>query len=232
MSEAEQDEAPQQVAELTAELTEVRKKRDQFAAQNARVTDNLRKAIEERDSALANVESLRFEYLAAKETANANSDNAAALREQVAGMDVALRDMTAQWDHAKAQWEECYEDRGRQATVLREHLAEVAALREQLAEMTASRNNFERLCREWRIEFDAISAKKDGLQVQLSQWQVGHDAVKEELARSKEEVDMFEQENTYLRDTIQQLRAKQVHDDLPGILCAIQLAAQQARELI
>jgi len=143
-----------------------------------------------------------------------------------------LRDMTAQRDHAKAQWEECCEDRSRQVTVLRKHLAETAAMREQLAEMTASRDNFERLCKEWRIEFDAISAKKDDLQVQLGQWQVGHDAVKEGLAQAKEAADMFEAENTYLKDTIQKLRAKQIHDDLPGILMVIQRTAEQARELI
>jgi len=239
MSEAEQDEASQQVAELLVELTDVRKKHDQLDVQNLRVTDNLRKAIEERDKAVSQLESLRVEYLAAKESANTNSDNA-------------------------------------------------AALIEQLAEMTASRNNFERLCKEWRIEFNAINAKKDSLQVQLSQWQIGHDAIKkqlqqmtaerdaaladvrlqlaarsviiaerdaaerertesraevvqlraerdavsEQLARCKEEVDMFKDENDSLRDFIQKLRAKQVHDNLPGLLLAIQLAAEQARELI
>jgi chromosome segregation ATPase len=133
-----------------------------------------------------------------------------------------LQDMTAERDAAKAQWEECCEDRSRQVT----------ALREQLANMTASRNNLERFCKEWRIEFDALNAKKDGLQVELSQWQVGRDAVKEELAQAKEAADMFEAENTYLKDTIQKLRAKQIHDDLPGILMVIQRTAEQARELI
>jgi chromosome segregation ATPase len=138
----------------------------------------------------------------------------------------ALQRDVGQWraerDHATAQWEECCEDRSRQ----------VAALREQLAEMTTSRDNFERLCKEWRIEFDAISAKKDDLQAELSQWQVGHDAVKEELAQAKEAADMFEAENTSLQDTVRQLRARQIHDDLPGLLKAIQAAAEQARELI
>jgi chromosome segregation ATPase len=165
-----------------------------------------------------------------------------------------LRDMTAQRDHAKAQWEECCEDRSRlngsanrivqQLQTERDHAKaqlkeccedrsrQVTALREQVVEMTASRDNFERLCKEWRIEFDTLSAKKDGLQVQLSQWQAGHDFIKEQLAQAKESADTFEAENTSLRDTIQKLRAKQVHDDLPGILCAIQLAAEQARELI
>jgi chromosome segregation ATPase len=212
----------------------------------------------------------------------------------------ALQRDVGQWraerDHATAQWEECCEDRGRQVT----------SLREQLAEMTTSRDNFERLCKEWRIEFDAISAKKDDLQVQLSQWQVGHDVMKEQLQQMVAErdavkevngsqfrmvqalqrdvsqlqaeweaahktaasahqdflqmvdqrdaarkfaddtqvelrrcrvehnaaADMFEAENTYLKDTIQKLRAKQIHDDLPGLLKAIQAAAEQARELI
>jgi chromosome segregation ATPase len=222
MSEAEQIETPQQVAELTEQLAHVRAKRDQLDAQNLRVTDNLRRTIEERDKAVTQLESLRAEYLAAAVAANTNSDKAAALQEQVEKMDVALRDMTAERDYATAQWEECCEDRGRQVT----------SLREQLAEVTASRDNFERLCKEWRIEFDAINAKKDGLQVELSQWQVGHDAVKEELAQAKESADMFAAENTSLQDTVRQLRARQIHDDLPGILMVIQLAAEQARELI
>ena len=145
--------------ELTAELAEVRKKRDELQAMNLRVTDNLRKTTEGRDSAVAQLESLRAEYLAVKEAANTNSDNAAALREQVAGLDVALRDMTARRDKASAHWVECCEDRSRHVT----------SLREQLAEMTTSHDNFERLRKEWRIEFDALAAKKDDLQAQLSQ---------------------------------------------------------------
>jgi uncharacterized coiled-coil DUF342 family protein len=201
MSEAEQNETPQRTedewVELEEELAEMRKKRDQLDAQNLRVTDNLRRTIEERDTAvkmtaavqcqvaslqeqLRGMAALRAEYLATKEAANTNSDNA-------------------------------------------------ASLREQLAEMTASRDKFEQLCKEWRIEFDALNAKKDGLQVELGQWQVGYDAIKEQLVQAKERSDMFEAENTSLRDTIQQLRAKQVHGDLPGLLMAIQLAAEQAR---
>jgi len=201
MSEAEQNETPQRTedewAELESELAEIRKKRDQLDAQNLRVTDNLRRTIEERDTAvkmtaavqcqvaslqeqLRGMAALRAEYLAAKEAANTNSDNA-------------------------------------------------AALREQLAEMTASRDKFEQLCKEWRIEFDALNAKRDRLQVELSRWQVGHDAIKEQLVQAKERSDMLEAENTSLRDTIQQLRAKQVHGDLPGLLMSIQLATEQAR---
>jgi hypothetical protein len=65
-----------------------------------------------------------------------------------------------------------------------------------------------------------------------SQWQVEHDAAREGLAQAKEVADMFAAENTSLQDTVRQLRVKQVHDDLPGILRAIQLAVEQARELI
>ena len=187
MSESEQTEAPQRTedewVELTSELAEVRKKLARLDSQNLRVTDNLRRTIEEREQAVAQLESLRAEYLAAKESVNTNSDKA-------------------------------------------------AALREQLVEMTTSRDNFERLCKEWRIAFDALSAKKEGLQVQLSQWQVEQDAAKEELAQAKEAADMFKQENASLQDTVCQLRAKQVDADLPGILMVIQAAAQQARELI
>ena len=228
-----------------------------FQIQVASLQEQLQEVTLQRDNASANVDSLRAEYRKAKEAANTNSDKAAALLEQVAGMNVALNEMreqrnamelnadqmrgsvdaahktaasayqdflqmVAERDAAAAQWEECCEDRSRQ----------VAALREQLVEMTASRDNFERLCKEWRIEFDAISAKKDDLQAQLSQWQVEHDAAREELAQAKEAADMFAAENTSLQDTVRQLRVKQVHDDLPGILRAIQLAVEQARELI
>jgi hypothetical protein len=70
------------------------------------------------------------------------------------------------------------------------------------------------------------------LQRDVSQLQVERDAVSEQLVQAKEVADMFEQENTSLRATVRQLRAKQVHADLPGILCAIRLAVEQARELI
>jgi hypothetical protein len=141
--------------ELETELAEVRKKLDQLDAQNLRVTDNLRRTIEERDKAV---------------------EVTAAFQDQV------------------------------------------ASLQEQLRQMTAER--------------DAARKFADDTLVELGQWQVGHDAVKEELARSKEVADMFEQENILLRDTMQQLRAKQVHDDLSGLLHAIHLAVEQARELI
>jgi chromosome segregation ATPase len=212
MSEEEQAINVSEWKELHSEIEEVREKRDRLQAENNRLKTLMQ--------------------LTRKECEWAKNE---------------LQDMTARRDHAKAQWEECCEDRSRQ----------VAALREQLAEMTTSRDNFERLCKEWRIEFDAISAKKDDLQVELSQWQVGHDVMKEQLQQMVAErdaarkfaddtqvelrrcrvehnaaADMFEAENTYLKDTIQKLRAKQIHDDLPGLLKAIQAAAEQARDLI
>lgn len=145
MSKAEQTEALQQVAEL-------------------------RRTIEERDSALANVESLRAEYLKYKEAANANSDNAAALREQ-------LRQMTVERDAARAKV----------AIVIAERDAAELERTESRAEVV-----------QLRVERDAARKFADDSQVELGQWQVGYDAVKEQLARFKEGADMFEQENTAL----------------------------------
>ena len=229
MSEAEQNETPQRTEdewlELEAELTEVRKKRDQLDAQNLRVTDNLRKAIEERDKALANAESWRVEYLAAKESANTNSDNAAALREQVAEMDVDLRQMRVELDAAELE-----------RTKSRAEVVQLRAERDAVKEVNGSANRMiEALqgdVRHWQAQRDAARKFADDTQVQLSQWQVGHDAIKEELARCKEGTDMLEQENKYLQDTVRELRAKQIHGDLPGLLMSIQLAAEQARLLI
>jgi uncharacterized coiled-coil DUF342 family protein len=264
MSSEKQDETSQQVAELTAELAEVREKRDELQAMNLRVTDNLRRKIEERDNAVAQLESLRAEYLAAKEAANTNSDNAAALREQVAGLDVALRDMTARRDKAAAQWVECCEDRSRHVTSLREQLAEMTAerdklmadLREQLAaksviiaerdaaerertesraevvRLNVGRDNFERLCEEWRIAFDALNAKKDGLQCERDAALAERDATREQLWRAKEVADMLAAENASLQDTIRELSAKQVHVDVPPMLLVIERLAAHARELI
>jgi chromosome segregation ATPase len=205
MSEAEQAINVSEWRELHAELEEVREKRDRLQTENNRLETLMqltRKECDEVKNELRDMTSQRN-----KAAVSAYQD---------------FLQMVAERDHATAQWEECCEDRSRQVT----------SLREQLAEMTTSRDNFERLCKEWRIEFYAINAKKDDLQVQLSQWQVGHDAVKEELAQAKEAADMFEAENASLQDTVRQLRARQIHDDLPGLLMVIQLAAEQARELI
>jgi predicted nucleic acid-binding Zn-ribbon protein len=96
--------------------------------------------------------------------------------------------------------EECCEDRGRQVT----------ALREQLVEMTKSRDNFERLCKEWRIEFDALNAKKDDLQTvnnQLEAWiqmvedlKRGVSQLQQELVNARGLTDVLEQENAELED--------------------------------
>jgi len=163
---------------MVAQLSETKTQRDELQAQNLRMNHNLRKAIEKRDKAVSQLESLRAEYLKYKEAANTNSDNAAALREQV-----QLRQTTAERDAVK-------EANGSQ--------------------------------------FRMVQA----LQRDVSQLQAERDALSEQLTQAKEVADMYEQENTALRDTIRQLRAKQVHDDLPGLLKAIQLAAEQARELI
>ena len=93
--------------------------------------------------------------------------------------------------------------------------------------------------RKMTAERDAARKFADDTQAELSQWQVGHDFIKEQLAQAKEGADMVEKENAALQDTVRHLReqrkailAKQIHDDLPGLLKAIQAAAQQARELI
>ena len=208
MSEAEQNETPQRTedewVELEEELAEVRKKRDQLDAQNLRVTDNLRKTIAEREQAEA---------------------NAAVLREQVAKMNLAFNEMRSQRNAMELSADQMRDsrDEARKATAnVRQQLAEIAAERDAAKEANGS---------QFRM-VQALQRDVSQLQVELSQWQVEHDAVKDELARVKEVADMFEQENTSLQDTVRQLRAKQVHADLPGILMVIQRAAEQARELI
>jgi hypothetical protein len=81
-------------------------------------------------------------------------------------------------------------------------------------------------------ERDAARKFADKLQVDLGYCRCEHDTAREELAQAKEVADMFAAENTSLQDTVRQLRAKQVHTDLSGILMVIQRAAEQARELI
>ena len=208
MSEAEQDETSQRTVEdwndLKAELAEARAKRDQLDAMNLRVTDNLRRTIEEREQAVK---------------------VAAALREQMQILDAALQEMTAQRDTLGQYRDEMRvsRDEARKAT---------AAVRQELAEMAAERDAVKEGNGSLFGMVEELQGNVSGLEVQVSQWQVGHDFIKEQLVQSKEASDMFEAENTALRDTIQQLRAKQIHPDLPGILMVIQLAAEQARELI
>jgi len=208
MSEAEQNETPQRTedewVELEEGLAEARAKRDQLDAQNLRVTDNLRRTIAEREQAEA---------------------NAAVLREQVARMNLALNEMRSQRNAMELSADQMRDsrDEARKATAnVRQQLAEIAAERDAAKEANGS---------QFRM-VQALQRDVSQLQVELSQWQVEHDAVKDELARVKEVADMFEQENTSLQDTVRQLRAKQVHADLPGILMVIQRAAEQARELI
>ena len=76
-------------------------------------------------------------------------------------------------------------------------------------------------------ERDALRHHRDDLQVQLSQCQAECDAIREQLARSKEAAD-----NAAFQGAIRELRAEQMHTDLPGLLAAIQGAAEQARGLI
>jgi chromosome segregation ATPase len=159
----------------------------------------------------------------------------------------ALQRDVGQWraerDHATAQWEECCEDRSRQVTALREQLVEMTAERDTmdryLGQMRDSRDvarkataDVEQDLVKMTAERDAARKFADKLQVDLGYCRCEHDAAREGLAQAKEAADMFAAENTSLQDTVRQLRAKQIHDDLPGILMVIQLAAEQARELI
>jgi uncharacterized coiled-coil DUF342 family protein len=100
----------------------------------------------------------------------------------------------------------------------------VAALREQAAEMTVLREQL----RQMTAERDAARKFADNLQRVIEE----RDAVSEQLARCKEVADILAAENTSLRDTVESLRDKQIHPDLPGLLAAIQRLAEQARELI
>ena len=109
---------------------------------------------------------------------------------------------------------------------------QVMALREQLRQMTAERDAALAKVETVITERDAAERERTESRAEVVQLQADRDAVSEQLARCREDVDVFLGVNTALLDTIRQLRAKQVNDDLPGILCAIQLAVQQARELI
>ena len=219
MSESEQAINVTEWKELHAELEELRDKHGRLQAANNRLNTLIELTRKECDE----VKNELLKMTAERDKATAQWQECCEDRSRLNGSaNRIVRQLQTERDHATAQLKECCEDRSRQVT----------SLREQVVEMTASRDNFERLCKEWRIEFDALSAKKDDLQVQLSQWQVGHDVMKEQLTQAKEAADMFEAENKCLQDTVRQLRAKQIHDDLPGMLKAIQLAVEQARELI
>ena len=145
----------------------------------------------------------------------------------------------SEWKELHSEIEEVREKRDRlQAennrlkTLMQLTRRECEYAKNELVKMTAERDAVKEANGSQFRMVQALQRDVSQLQVELSQWQVGHDAVKEELTQAKEAADMFEAENASLQDTVRQLRAKQVHDDLPGILKAIQLAAEQARELI
>jgi uncharacterized coiled-coil DUF342 family protein len=133
-----------------------------------------------------------------------------------------LRRTTEERDKAKAQLEECCEDRSRLNGSANRM---IEALQGDVRQMTAERDAIKEV-------IGSASRMVQALERDVSQLQVERDAVSKQLAQTKEAADMFEQENKYLQDTIQQLRTKQVHGDLPGLLMSIQLAAEQARLLI
>ena len=231
MSEAEQSETAQQVAELTAELAEVRKKRDQLDAQNLRVTNNLRRTIAERDAGSEQLARCKEEVdtLAAKNALLQGTimDLRAAKSVIVAERDVAERERT----ESRAEVVRLVRLRGERDAALAERDAARKAsseLREQLAEVREKNGRLQAMNNQLAQTIEDMCLE----QRDVSQLQVERDSTREQLARCKEEVDMFEAENTSLRDMVRKLQAKQVHDDLPGILCAIQLAAEQARGLI
>ena len=212
MSESEQAINVTEWKELHAELEEVSDKRNRLQAENNRL-----KALIQ---------------LTQKECDEAKNE---------------LRDMTSRRDHATAQWEECCEDRSRQVAALREQVQQMVAERDAVKEANGSQfrmvqalqRDVSQLQAEWEAAHKtAASAHQDFLQMvaQRDAARKFADDTQVELRRCRVEhnaaADMFEAENTYLKDTIQQLCAKQIHDDLPGMLKAIQLAVEQARELI
>jgi uncharacterized coiled-coil DUF342 family protein len=126
---------------------------------------------------------------------------------------------------------------------VRQELARTTAERDAVEEANGRKflmvQSLQRDVSQLQAERDAVKEANgsqfrmvQALQRDVSQLQAERDALSEQLTQAKEVADMFQQENAALQDTIRQLRAKQIHDDLPGILMVIQLAAEQARELI
>jgi chromosome segregation ATPase len=231
MSEAEQSETAQQVAELTAELAEVRKKRDQLDAQNLRVTNNLRRTIAERDAGSEQLARCKEEVdtLAAKNALLQGTimDLRAAKSVIVAERDVAERERT----ESRAEVVRLVRLRGERDAALAERDAARKAsseLREQLAEVREKNGRLQAMNNQLAQTIEDMCLE----QRDVSQLQVERDSTREQLARCKEEVDTLAAENTSLRDTMESLRHKQIHPDLPGLLAAIQAATGQARELI
>jgi uncharacterized coiled-coil DUF342 family protein len=176
--------------EMVAQLAEVRAKRDQLQQMNLRVTDNLKRTIEERDKAVAEVESLRAEYLKHKEMANVSSDQAASLREQ-------LQEIRAQRDRLGR-----YRDEARKAA------ADLQAELERVKENCGMANRM------------------------IEALQGDCDAAREDLAHAKEAADMWRQEAEQLQDTVHKLQLRQIPGELRGMLQAIHILSEQARELI
>ncbi len=215
--------------ELHAELEEVREKRDRLQAENNRLKALIELTRKECDEARGELRDMTAERDNAsaqwQECCEDRSRQVAALREQVQVLDAALQEMRAQRDTF-----EQYRDQMRDSRDAARKASSEA--QEQLRQMTAERDAVKEANGSQYRMVQALQGDVSDLEVQVSQWQVGHDAIREQLAQAKEGADMFEQENAALQDTIRQLRAKQIHDDLPGILMVIQRAAEQARELI
>jgi chromosome segregation ATPase len=145
----------------------------------------------------------------------------------------------SEWKELHAELEEVREKRNRLQTennrlkaLIQLAQKEWDEAKNELRDMTAERDAVKEASGSQFRMVQALQRDVSQLQVELSQWQVGHDAASEQLAQAKEAADMFEQENASLQDAVRQLRAKQIHADLPGILMVIHAAAQQARELI
>jgi len=240
MSESEQAINVSEWKELHAELEEVSDKRNRLQTENNRLKALMQLTQRECDE----VKNGLLKMTAERDHAAAQWEECCEDRSRLNGSaNRIVQQLQTERNHAAAQLKECCEDRSRQVTALREQLAEMTA---GLAEMTSHRDTFwnqrdglSAALREMTAERDAVKEANgsqfrmvQALQRDVSQLQVERDAVSEQLAQANEAADMFEAENTYLRDTIQKLRAQQIHDDLPGILCAIQLAVEQARALI
>ena len=165
----------------------------------------------QRDQAIATAESLRAEYLKHKEMANANSDNAASLREQ-------LRQMTVERDAVK-------EASGSQSRM-------IEAMQRDVSQLQAERDALSEQLTQAREDSGSLFREVAELRGDVSQLQAERDALSEQLTQAREASDMYEQENTALRDTIRQLRKNQIPEKLSGMLEAIRAVAEQATELI
>jgi chromosome segregation ATPase len=206
-------------AELEAELAEVRKKRDQLQAMNLRVTDNLRRAIEERDKAV-----------------KVN----AAFQDQVASLQQKLRDMT--------RVGESYCAADAEMTVLCEESRRLAderdAAKRNYQAAVAERDAAERERTESRAEVVRLRAECEGLRADLSaQAPLLHQQVAIERKRHLELSEDYDRQNVViasLEDTIKRTEnamkvAQGQHIDdrlLKGFLAVISRLADQAQDLL